>query len=247
MVTKIMSKSKNKTKFKSRKKKSMKKKINNKNTKLRSMKGGSFSPDELSPAAKFVMKRAAKNPNTAVSLAAKFGRKELRKSGVDISGFDPNKIVSGAAGDSDPKLLAEFLRRVQEDQNTKIVGNQDTAAIIKQYETQNLINKLKQSQGQTSKLETVFAGNKKLQSFALKMAANYGPTVINKLKRYNANTNSFIKGLSTQSGLPPGFGKKLASSLSAPPKTTGLGGPVSGFKMPSKIPSSSSSSFKFKP
>ena len=80
------------------------------------------------------------------------------------------------------------------------------------------------------------------------MANKYGSTALEIANKFGAKTPSFIKDLSTQPGLPPGFGKKLASSLSAPIKTSGLGAPVSGFKMPmKKLSSSSFSSFKVKP
>jgi len=112
MVTKIMSKSKNKTKFKSRKRKSMKKKINN-----RSMKGGAAKP----PASK---SSVATNPALVAVVAGKastMSTTDTSKMAAGLSnqsklqGFDPSKM-------GDPVTSEEILKHFQQEED-----------LIKQY------------------------------------------------------------------------------------------------------------------
>ncbi len=113
MVTKIMSKSKNKTKFKSRKRKSMKKKINN-----RSMKGGAAKP----PASK---SSVATNPALVAAVAGKastMSTTDTSKMAAGLSnqsklqqGFDPSKM-------GDPVTSKEILKHFQQEED-----------LIKQY------------------------------------------------------------------------------------------------------------------
>jgi len=217
-----MSKIKNKTKFKYRKKKTMKKKINNRNrNRNMNTKLRNMKGGALSPLAQLVMKKATTmNPSKIAGMAG-MADKLMQDSTTP-------KLSAGIEG-VDPKV----------------------AEIIKHYEEQEeLKKKLQQGSIPGSSKLAQFAASSAGQKFALGMANKYSSTAFEIANKFGAKTPSFIKDLSTQPGLPSGFGKKLASSLSsAPIKTTGLGGPVSGFNMPmkNKLSSSSFSFKKFKP
>lgn len=132
MVTKIMIKNKSKKNIKSRKKKTMKQKINDRNTKLRSMRvgGGAFE---------FILQKAAeKTAKKALTEAVK-NPDEAAKRLAGAAGIDPNKLASGAAG-VDPNKLASGDAGV----DPKLGANPDVAKIIEEFERRN---KLQQSQG----------------------------------------------------------------------------------------------------
>ena len=210
MVTKIMCKSKNKKKFKSRKKKTMKKKINNRNTKLRSMWGGGGIEELLAEKlARKLAKEAINNPDKAA--------KRLSKYGVDTSGIDP-KLISGAAGAAGATGSSGAAG-----------ANPNVAEIIKHFEEQQEL-KNKQSQGFTSykpqsPLVNAILRTNTAKGFLAKglgfASSKAGEDLANK---WGIDSKAYKEGLDdAQKNLQPFLKQKLNSSEPSPqsqPKTS---------------------------
>ena len=218
MVTKIMCKSKNKKKFKSRKKKTMKKKINDRNTKLRSMRvGGGINEYLAEKLARKFAREAMKNPENAAKRLARYG-------GVNTSRIDPNKLASGAAGSSGAAGVAGV--------DPKLGANPNVAEIIKHFEEQQEI-KNKQSQGFTSykppsPLVSKILQTSTAQGFLKKgldfASSKAGEDLANK---WGIDSKAYKEGLGdAQKNLQPFLKQKLNSSEPSPqsqPKSSWFG------------------------
>jgi len=196
MVTKIMSKSKNKTKFKSRKRKSMKKKINN-----RSMKGGAAKP----PASK---SSVATNPALVAAVAGKASTMSTTGNSKMATGIDPSKM-----GGINPVTSEQILKNFQqEEQNYK---NQSIEDIIKQYESMKFAG----SSG-------VPFGRNNPQGAVIKRAMRkYGNHVAEMMKKYDADPKAVnAEKARLESIIDPKMAQKIDPKLAGiePPKTSSL-------------------------